>query len=159
MMILNSVFQVSTVFKRLVLASSLLILFSCTPKEDVVLKQVRDIVVDANDEPMLHANAVLFNPNNLRMKLRKIDVEVLVNGKRAAIIDQNLQLKVPANDEFIVPLEAKLNLKELGMLDTILGVIGGKKIKVHYKGSISITYRGVPVKVPVDYQSEVRLRL
>jgi LEA14-like dessication related protein len=131
---------------------------SCKPKEDVVLRNVRDIVVDANDEPTLQAKAILYNPNKVRMKLRKIDIEVFVNGKKAALIDQKLQLSVPANAEFTVPLEARLNIQELGLFDTIIGIIGGKKLQVHYKGSISISYKGVPIKVPVNHQSEVRIR-
>lgn len=129
------------------------------PKEDVVLRQIRNIVVDAQKEPVLQAEAVLFNPNDIKMKLRKIDVMIFVDGKNSAHIDQQMQLAVPAKDEFIVPLEAKLNLKEMGLLDTIFGIIGGKKMKIEYKGSISITYKGVPVKVPVNYKTEIKVRL
>jgi LEA14-like dessication related protein len=138
----------------------LLALSSCNqPKEDVVFRQVRNIVVEAEKEPMLRAQAVLYNPNDVKMKLRKIDIVIFVDGKNSAHIDQKIQLTVPAKDEFIVPLEAKLNLKEMGFLDTIFGIIGGKKMKIEYKGSISITYKGVPIKVPVKYQSEIRVRL
>jgi LEA14-like dessication related protein len=138
--------------------SLLLLIGSCKPKEDVVLRNIRDIVVDANSEPTLRAQAILYNPNNIRMKLRKVNVDVFVNGKLSGRVDQEPKLTIPAQAEFTVPLEVKLNMKELGLLDTILGVIGGKKIKVHYKGSISITYKGIPIKVPVDHSSEVRIR-
>jgi LEA14-like dessication related protein len=132
----------------------------CKPKEDVVLRQVRDIVIDeSKGEPMLTANAVLYNPNDVKMKLRKIDVQILVNGKNSAHINQEMKVPVPAKSEFTVPLEAKLNLKEMGLLDTIFNIIGGKKMKVAYKGSINITYKGVPIKVPVDYQTEIRVKL
>jgi len=136
----------------------LLTFASCSPKEDVVFRQVKNIVVEANPEPMLHAQAVLYNPNKVRMKLRKINVEVFVDGKNAAKVDQELKTDIPAEAEFTVPLEVKLNLKELGFLDTVFGVLGGKKYKMQFKGSISITYKGVPIKVPVDYKSEARLK-
>jgi LEA14-like dessication related protein len=152
--------QVSTFHIRqwVVGLSLLLLIGSCKPKEDVVLRNIRDIVVDANSEPTLRAQAILYNPNNIRMKLRKVNVDVFVNGKLSGRVDQEPKLTIPAQAEFTVPLEVKLNMKELGLLDTILGVIGGKKIKVHYKGSISITYKGIPIKVPVDHSSEVRIR-
>jgi LEA14-like dessication related protein len=134
--------------------------FSCkTPKEDVVLRRIKDVVVDASDEPMLKANAILYNPNNVKMKLRKIDIEVFVDGKPSAIIDQTLNMIIPANSEFTVPLEVKLNLKKMGFLDTVFGVIGGKKFKIRYKGNIKITYKALPLRVPVDYEDEVRIRL
>ncbi len=137
----------------------LLFLAACTPKEKVELRRIKDIVVDVNTDPLLRANAVLYNPNNISMTLRKIDMEVFVDGKKAALIDQKLKAKVPARAEFTVPLEVKLNLKELGFFDTVLAVLGGKKMKIRYKGSIRFTYKGVPVTIPVDYQDEIRVRI
>lgn len=137
----------------------LMVIGSCKPKEDIVLRNVRDIVVDANTEPTLKAQAILYNPNNIKIKLRKIAIDVYVNGKKAGLIDQEPKMVIPAASEFSIPLEVKLNIKELGLLDTILGMIGGKKMKVEYKGSISVTYKGLPIRVPVNHQSEVRIRL
>ena len=120
----------------------------CGPKEDIEFKYVKDVIVDANTEPMLRGNAVLYNPNRQRMKLRKINVDVYVNDKKTARVDQEPSLLIPSQSEFTVPLEVKLNMKELG----------GKKMKIRYKGTISITYKGIPVRVPVDYESTVNFR-
>jgi LEA14-like dessication related protein len=139
--------------------SLLLLIGSCKPKEDIVLRGVRDIIVDANTEPTLKANAVLYNPNNVKIKLRKIAIDVYVNGKKSGVVDQEPRMTIPAAAEFTVPLEVKLNMKELGLFDTIFGMIGGKKMKVKYKGSISVTYKGLPIRIPVDYESEVRFKL
>lgn len=132
---------------------------SCKPEEDIVLRNIRDIVVDVTTEPMLSADAILYNPNKIRIKLRKIAIDVYVNGKKSGRVEQKPKLVIPAQAEFTVPLEVKLNMKELGLVDTIFGIIGGKKMKVEYKGSISVTYKGLPIRIPVNYQSEVRIRL
>lgn len=137
---------------------TLLVLSSCGPKQDIEFRYVKDVIVDANTEPLLKGNAVLYNPNKQKMKLRRINVDVYINGKKSARVDQEPKLQIPAKAEFTVPLEVKLNIKELGFMDTLFGVIGGKKMKIRYKGSISITYKGIPVRVPVDYESEVNLR-
>ena len=128
------------------------------PKEKIVLRQIRDVVVDATTEPLLKANAVFYNPNDMRGKLKRINVEVFVDGKKAAIVNQKLKTQIPANGEFIVPLEVKLSIKELGFMDTLLGVIGGKKFEVRYEGSLKLAYRGIPINVPVHYKDEVRIR-
>lgn len=141
------------------LLSLIVIFVSCKPKEDVQLRKIKDIVVDASSEPLLRANAILYNPNAIRMKVKKIDMEIFVDGKKAAIIDQRLKLKVPANAEFVIPLEVKLNLKELGFLDTVFSLLGGKRMQIHYKGSIRLQYAGVPFSVPVDYKDEIRIRM
>src|SRR5688500_863995 len=127
------------------------------PEEDIVLRHVRDVVVDATSEPMLKANAIFYNPNKVRGRLKKIDIEIFVNGKKAASVDQSLKTSIPAAAEFTVPLEVKLALKEIGIMDTIFGMIGGKKFKIHYKGSLRLTYHGFPINVPVDYEDDVRL--
>ena len=136
----------------------LLLAGACKPKEEIVLRNVRDIVIDANTEPTLRAQAILYNPNNIRIKLRSAEIDVYVNGKKSGRIDQELKMMIPAEAEFTVPLEVKLNMKELGLMDTLMGMLGGKKLKVEYKGSIRLTYKGVPIRVPINHQSEVRIK-
>jgi LEA14-like dessication related protein len=128
------------------------------PKEDIVLRQIKDIVVDATSDPMLKANAIFYNPNSMRGKLRRINVDIFVNGKKAASVNQDLKTIIPANNEFSVPIEVKLAIKELGFMDTLLGMIGGKKFEVRYEGSLKLSYHGFPINVPVNYKDEVRVR-
>ena len=128
------------------------------PKEDIVLRQIKDVVVDASSDPLLKANAIFYNPNSMRGKLKKIKVDVFVNGKKAASVDQDLKTVIPANDEFTVPIEVKLAIKELGFMDTLLGMIGGKTFEVRYEGSLKLSYHGVPINVPVNYKDEIRVR-
>jgi LEA14-like dessication related protein len=139
--------------------AALVLLAGCKkPDQDIVLRQIRDVVVDASSEPMLKANAIFYNPNAIRGRLRKIDIEIFVNGKKAASVDQSLKTSIPAAAEFTVPLEVKLAMKEFGVMDTIFGMIGGKTFNIHYKGSLKLSYRGVPINVPVDYKDDVKLR-
>ena len=143
----------------LVAFSMAVFLIGCQrPKEDIVLKTIKDVVVDATTDPMLKANAVFYNPNKMQGKLRNIDVEIFVNGKKAANVKQDYNTKIPANAEFTVPLQVNLAMKELGTMETIWGVLGGKKFEVRYLGSVKLSYKGVPFKVPVDYKDDVRVR-
>lgn len=128
------------------------------PGEKIVLRQIRDVVVDASTEPTLKANAIFYNPNNIRGRLKRINVDIYVDGKKAARVDQKLKTLVPARSEFTVPLEVKLSIKELGFMDTLLGVLGGKKFEVRYEGSLRLSRNGIPFRVPVKYKDEVRIR-
>lgn len=135
------------------------LLSSCAqPREKIVLRSIRDVVVDATSDPLLKANAVFFNPNNVRGKLKKADVVISLNGKKVGHIKQDFQLSIPANNEFTLPIEVHLNMKELGFVDTLLGMVGGKKYEVHYLGSVKLSYKGLPVKVPVDYKDNIKIR-
>ena len=128
------------------------------PDQDIVLRHINDVVLDATSGPMLKANAIFYNPNNMRGRLKKIDVEIFVNGKKAASVEQTFKTSIPAASEFTVPLEVRLAIKDLGVMDTIFGMIGGKTFEVHYKGSLKLSYRGLPINVPVDYKDDVKLR-
>ena len=145
---------------RLIFAAFLMVvLSSCKPEEEIVLRQIKDVVVDATSGPKLKAQAVFYNPNSMRMKLRRINVDVFVDGKKAAEIDQSLKTVIPARGEFTVPLEVNLAMEDIGLLDTLLGMLGGSKLNVHYKGALKLNYHGMPLRVPVDYKDEVRIRL
>jgi LEA14-like dessication related protein len=132
--------------------------FSCQkPDEDIVLRHVKDVVADASSDPMLKAEAVFYNPNKTSGKLKGIAVDIFVNGKKAGSIDKDYKIKIPARSEFSVPLEVKLNMKELGTVETLLGMLGGKKFDIRYQGNLRLLYHGVPIKVPVDYKSQIKV--
>lgn len=135
-----------------------LLLNSCATYETVELRQIKSVVADVTDHPMLKAEALFYNPNKQQGKLKSIHVDVYVEGKQAATIDQRLKIKVPAKGEFSVPLEIKLNLKEQGLMNTVLSVLGAKKMKMHYKGYVIVGYHGLPVRVAVDHEESVRIK-
>jgi LEA14-like dessication related protein len=155
--------NIISLLKRHVHVLSLILLsgivFQCQkPDEDIVLKRIKDVVVDATTDPMLKANAVFYNPNKVRGRIKKVKVDIYVNGKKAGSVDQDFKLVVPAQAEFTVPIEVKLAIKELGFMDTVLGLIGGKKYEVRYEGFLKLSYHGFPIKVPVDYKDDVRIK-
>jgi LEA14-like dessication related protein len=138
-----------------------LVAFSCVPKDEVVFKGVKNIVVEANQqgEPLLKADALFYNPNKVKMKLKEVFADVLVNGKPSAQVRQKLSVSIPAESDFSVPVAAQLSLKELGLLDTIVNLLGGKKYEIQYSGYVRIAVHGVTIKVPFTYKEQLRLRL
>jgi LEA14-like dessication related protein len=149
-------------FRHTVNAFSFLMLISLfsqcqKPDQDIVLRRIKDVVVDASTDPMLKANAIFYNPNKMSGRLKKIKIDIYVNGKKTGSVDQSLRTKIPSRAEFTVPLEVKLAMKELGFFNTVLGMLGGKKYEVRYEGFLRLSYHGVPIKVPVDYKDEVRI--
>lgn len=138
----------------------LMMTFSCVPKEEVIFKGVKNISVGQNEqnEPLLNAEVLFYNPNKVKMKLKEIHADVMVNGKPAAQVRQKIKLSIPAESEFSVPVVAQLSLKELGLLDTIVNLLGGKKYEIQYTGYVRIAVHGVTIKVPFTYQEQRRLQ-
>ena len=134
---------------------------SCVPKEQLVLRGIEDILVEtgADGASMLKAQAVFYNPNNTRMKLQEINVEVFVNGKKSARADQKLNSIVPAKAQFSIPLEVRLSLKEFGLFDTVMSLLGGKKYEILYLGYVRVRVHGFSIKVPISYKDQIKLKI
>lgn len=136
-----------------------LLVVSCLPKNAVELRDVRNLKLTLGEGgvPVLAGDAVFFNPNSSRMKLKQIKVDVLVDGKKSARVDHELQIVVRPNSEFTVPLTVQLE-KDIGLLDALKSIFGGKNHQVHYLGELRVNVNGLPFKVPVDHKEEFRIR-
>jgi hypothetical protein len=143
-----------------ILVISGLLVSSCLPKEQVVFKSVKNLVLDGglDGEPLLKGEAVFFNPNKIQTKLKEINVDILVDGKKAARVDQQMNLVVPGKSEFTVPIQANISLKDFGLLDAVIGFFGGKSYNVQFTGYLRVAVHGITVKVPVKYNEEVKLK-
>jgi LEA14-like dessication related protein len=139
---------------------AVLSLAACVPKEEVVLRSIKNEKLESREDgnQILTADAIFYNPNNVRMKLKEINIEVFVNGKKSAHADQKLNSIIKAKSEFTVPLEVKLSLKELGLLDTLLSFLGGKKFEIYFKGHLRIKVHGFTIKVPVEHTEKLSLK-
>lgn len=139
----------------------LVLLASCVPKEQVVLRAIENVEVTPGNgvDPLLKAEARFYNPNQIRMRVKEIQIDVFIDGKKSARIDQKLTSIIKSKSEFTLPLEVQLSLKEIGLLDALMGLFGGKKYELHYVGHIKVRVKGFPMRIPVDYKKEVRLRI
>lgn len=139
----------------------LVLLTGCVPEEQVVLRAIDNVELAPGKgaDPILKADARFYNPNKIRMKVKAIELDVFIDGKKSARVDQKLKSVIKSQAEFTLPLEVQLSMKEIGLVDALLGLFGGKKYLINYKGHIKVTVRGFPLRIPVDYSKEVRLRI
>lgn len=139
----------------------LVLLAGCVPEEQVVLRAIDNVELAPGKgaDPILKADARFYNPNKIRMKIKAIELDVFIDGKKSARVDQKLKSVIKSQAEFTLPLEVQLSMKEIGLVDALLGLFGGKKYLINYKGHIKVTIRGFPLRIPVDYSKEVRLRI
>lgn len=133
--------------------------FSCVPQHEVVLRSIENVelVAGKGTDPLLKADAIFYNPNRIRMKLKEIQIDVLVDGKKSASVDQKLKSIIKSKSEFTVPIEVQISLKEIGLMDALLSLIGGKKYELQYIGHIKVSTKGIPFRIPVNYKRTVRL--
>jgi LEA14-like dessication related protein len=138
-----------------------MLLNSCLPKEVVELKDILNLqlVPGSGGKPVLLGDAVFYNPNKSRIKLRSIKVDVFVDEKKSAVVDQELDILVKGNTEFTVPLKVQLELGDIGIIDAIKSLFGGKTYQLHYVGTLKVSVNGLPFRVPIDHREEFKIKL
>jgi len=138
----------------------LILLGGCIPKESVEFRKVLNVQFEmVSKSPMLKGDIVFYNPNKTRSKLKKIELDIFVNDKKTGSVSQTLNQKIEGSSEFTVPIEVSLTMKELGLMDTLINIFGGKKYTVRLVGKIKVSIHGFSVNVPVDYKEEVKLKM
>lgn len=136
-------------------------LSSCAPTKPIEFRTIRNISVELDNtgEPLLRGEAVLYNPNKLRMKLKEVKLQITLDGKQSATVDQKPNLVIPSVSEFPVFVEAHLSLKEQGgLMNTMLDFFGGRRYQVLYTGFVRVRVHGVRIKIPVEFKNELRLK-
>jgi LEA14-like dessication related protein len=142
------------------LAVCVMMMNSCLPKEVVELKDIQNLAVVPGEggKPVLQGDAVFFNPNKSRMKLKAIKVDVFVDEKKAAVADHDLDVIVKGQSEFTVPLKVQLQFEDIGLMDAIKSLFGGKTYHLHYVGSLRVNINGFPFRVPIDHREDFKLK-
>ena len=132
---------------------------ACAPREPVVLREVQiiDFAPGKDGNPILKANAILYNPNKGSLRLKAIELDILLDGKVSANIDQKLNALIKGTSEFTVPLEVQLQLKDSGLLGTLLSMLGGKRYKIQFVGKLKVSIGGFPIRIPIDHKDEIKL--
>lgn len=120
-------------------------------------KKVEDIKVAKvkGNEVLLKGNAHFYNPNDLKITLKEVNIDVSIKGKKIGTINHTEKVKIAPLSDFKIPVDAMVNLAEAGLINNLLNVLSGKKIKAHYRGYVKMVIHGLPVKVPVDHEKSI----
>lgn len=125
-------------------------------KEDLQFKDIRNINYgEKGANIVLTGDVVLYNPNNVSLSLREVDLKAFMNEKEAAAIKQKMDVKVKARSEFTIPLEAQLSNVD-GLMNTLLNILGQKSNKLKIAGFVKIKVHGVRMKIPISHTEELK---
>lgn len=144
----------------IILATLLIALTQCgRPDQEPEFIAMENVKVSkvTGKEAILSASAKFYNPNDQSIKLKQVMIDIEVDDRVVGVIDQDMRFKIPANDYFSVPLNASFNIRDIGLLNGIISVLGGKPVRVHYKGYIKVGLYGYVKKVPIDFEEDVRM--
>jgi LEA14-like dessication related protein len=136
---------------------------ACTTPEAPDFEGVKNFKIDVQglSKAQINGDAVFFNPNKQKIKIRQVDVSVFVEGEKVKDISQEFDITAMPNSEFIVPIDVSLSLADLNMnlLSTAMSMLNGAKKKVRYEGKARVTVNGLPFRVPFEHEDEVKIDL
>jgi LEA14-like dessication related protein len=89
---------------------------------------------------MVSANTKFYNPNRFGLKLKRIDMDISLNGKLANHYLLDSTIVIPQKDTFYIPVVIKLDLKNL--LSNALQVFMSKQVKITLEGKVKLK-RGI----------------
>jgi LEA14-like dessication related protein len=144
-------------FRLLIILGVAIIAGGCLPKDAVELRDVKNVIMLPGTTPTLAGDAVFYNPNSSRMKLRQIKVDIYVDGKKSATVDNDLNIVARPRSEFTIPLKVQLQDQDLGLVQTLKNLFGGKKYEIKYQGYLKVNINGFPMRVPIDHTEEFKL--
>lgn len=152
----------------LALLSVLFMMTSCEDAyEEVVFMEIKNVKIKkaTGDHLEISGDCVLFNPNAVGLDLTQAKFDVYVDGRKTAVINQSLDIEMPASGEFTLPLSAQLSPKELygekgsGLLNATLQILLSQKVNIKYDGSIRAGKGMVNFEVPVIDSLEVPVKI
>lgn len=138
-------------------------LSACNKPESPQFKHVENIVVELHSlsTANLHAEAVLFNPNKNTITIKGADIDIMVDDKVIAVLEEDYDIKAMGQEDFMVPLDVKIRLKDLNLnaIGSALGLIGDNGQEIRYLGKIKVKAYGVPFSVKVDYTDNINIKI
>jgi LEA14-like dessication related protein len=138
-------------------------LSGCSKPESPQFKYLENITVELESlsSANLHAEAVLYNPNKNTITIRSANINIMMDDKIIAVLDKEYNIKVNGNEDFMVPLDVKIKLKDLNLnaIGSALGLFGNSGQEIRYLGRIKVKAYGVPFSVNVDYKDNINLKM
>ncbi len=140
---------------------ALLSTWACSRPEEPELVKMKNLKVEEFTEDIVNISgaAVLYNPNNFKITVKEIDIEVRVNDQAVGKAKQIGEVMVPARSEFEVPMNASFAPEEVydNLLSGIISYIMKGEFDVYYQGVIKIKVSGIVFRVPVDHKAKVKI--
>lgn len=143
-----------------------ILMCSCNVNKEPVFIKIDNLKLISfkNDTIRLKANAFFQNPNDVGGKISTDEIKVIVNGTEVAQVSSD-EFKVPARNEFIMPLKVAISAKQIfknnknGILGGLLNSILKKSIKVQFKGDLKYKVFGYSSNYPVDITQDLKIKL
>ncbi len=148
--------------RLLLICISIACFTGCEPFKKLEFKGLTDWSLQPKSfsDSKLAVKVKLFNPNKHKIVIKRIEADIVVNGKNWSSYKMDSVFEVPGNAAFVFPVE--LTVKNNYLLSGFSSVASGKNLPYLFTGKIKGMYRSITAEVPFDFKgsfSEKDIRL
>ncbi|MGB4846129.1 MAG: LEA type 2 family protein [Ferruginibacter sp.] len=130
---------------------------SCQAPKELVYRDFKNISVDkiGFSSTILKIDLIYYNPNNFGLQLKYTDLDIFVDNNYLGHSAQDYQITIPRLEEFTLPLQIQLDMKNL-MKNAIPTLLLGKEVTVKITGTVKLGKANVYKTFPVNYEGVQR---
>ncbi len=129
---------------------------SCKPSKDLIFQDLQGFSIKQTTPPSATVSVRMYNPNKYKLKLKKADVSVFINGNELGKMQVAGTPIAPAQDTFLLPVTISIDPK-YSLLNVMQWVMAGD-INIKVTGTMKGGRSGIYKTVPVLYEGRQNLR-
>ncbi|MFN4122293.1 MAG: LEA type 2 family protein [Flavobacteriales bacterium] len=131
------------------------------PREPQIEKITNVKVGKINDGKLdLKVSTKLYNPDRIKFRIRKVDLDILINGYPVGKITNPSVIRIPKETNADIDWDIEANLMKLLKPGMLLSVITQQKMKLELSGYIrvkkSLFAKNIPVRVDSPFEIPYR---
>lgn len=141
---------------------SIVMVAGCKSPDPPILKEIRNVKIGSiiNNEMIVSGEALVMNPNNFSATLNSLNLEVFLEDKKIATIQETVSYKILPNEDSAIPLRGTIDLKTVEKIlnEKGLKILMGQELPLLFKGTARAKVHGVNMKIPVNYIERINLK-
>lgn len=131
---------------------------SCQKPMAPDFKSIENVKVSLNGftSADLNCNANFYNPNSNKIILKKVNIDVNVDGKYLTNISEEFDLEIAPETDFTVPVDVNIPFKNINIQDALAlmkNTVGEKAF--HFEGNIKVKMYGLNFNIPIDHMENI----
>ena len=135
----------------LAVMAGLLLATACLAPKDLVYAGAENFSIKKAEghQTQIGADLKVYNPNGFAMTLKSADVDLLLNGNKAGVMNAPQPVLLRPHDTAFVPVTLEADLA--AVLPNILQMLLNSDVDVKLKGSLRAGRNHMYFNIPVDY--------
>ena len=141
------------------LACASLIFAGCAKPKALQYLDIANLDIGTKNfvKPVISADLRFYNPNNYSLKMKRAEMDVMVNNQFVGHSLLDSTIDIPKLDTFSIPVKLDVDLKSV--ISKSLGVLLNNEVDLALKGTAKIGKAGVYKNFPFTYQKKQKLDL